>query len=85
VSGAPLDPDYVPARVGSEDCRTPPDERWTWPILMPDQAPEGWLAIRRPTLARGIYASCPSRILQSLQCDTLTDCLMSNHVGRNCL
>jgi hypothetical protein len=42
--------------------------------------PRGWLATPRPTLARGMYASCPSRILNSLQCDTLTHCLISNHV-----
>jgi hypothetical protein len=49
------------------------------------QAPEGWLTTPRLTLARGMYASCPSLILNSLQCHTLTDCLISNHVGRYCL
>jgi hypothetical protein len=27
-----------------------------------------------------MYASWPSRILNSLQCDTLTDCRMNSHV-----
>jgi hypothetical protein len=30
------------------------------------------VATPRLTLARGMYASCPSRILNSLQCGTLT-------------
>jgi hypothetical protein len=43
------------------------------------QAPEGWLATPRPTLARGMYANRLSRILNSLQTVSLPT--SSNHVG----